>query len=215
MTLEEFDEMLKLLQNPTRRRILDILSREEHYPLQLSRALNSSQQAVSKHLKDMEDKGIVVSKVSKSERGGPPTRRYTVNRKFSLRIDIGPSLFETRMDNIAGKRVKEYSHLEDRLDVGTDDRFLEESRRLIEDIDSEMKELEKKRKYLLSLKERTLDKAFSYIHDNFDNYLQRNVLYYVIRSGRTDPKIIARDLHMREDDVELLINEIKEELDIW
>lgn len=76
MNKEEFDKIMRLLQNPTRRRILEALAQEEHYPLKLSRAIDTSQQAVSKHLETMERSGIVISKVSKSEKGGPPTKTW-------------------------------------------------------------------------------------------------------------------------------------------
>ena len=46
----DFDEALHVLENRTRRKILEMLVREPHYPLQLSKHLDVSQQAVMKHL---------------------------------------------------------------------------------------------------------------------------------------------------------------------
>ena len=53
------DTLLTVLGNPTRRKILEMLAMEKHYPLQLSRELDVSQQAVSKHLKVLEKYGLV------------------------------------------------------------------------------------------------------------------------------------------------------------
>ena len=43
MSLEEINDLFYLLENPTRRRILQLLSRERLYPLQLSREIDVSQ----------------------------------------------------------------------------------------------------------------------------------------------------------------------------
>ena len=51
MSFEDVDELFYLLENPTRRRILQLLSIERLYPLQLSREIDVTQQAVVKHLR--------------------------------------------------------------------------------------------------------------------------------------------------------------------
>ncbi|MGM0510600.1 MAG: ArsR/SmtB family transcription factor [Thermoplasmatota archaeon] len=215
MKKEDFDELMQLLQNPTRRKILEILSREEHYPLQISRNLNTSQQAVSKHLKTMERHGIVISRSSKSERGGPPTKTYSLNSEFSVRIDLGPSLFETEVEKLEGEDVCCYQELEDKISESDEDSFLEDRREVIQEIDSEIQDLERKRIHLLKLKEKALGQAFEHIHKNFEDYWERNLLYYVIKSGETDPEKIARELRVREEEVKELIDKIKERTDIW
>ena len=51
MSFDEVDELFYLLENPTRRRILQLLSVERLYPLQLSKEIDVTQQAVVKHLR--------------------------------------------------------------------------------------------------------------------------------------------------------------------
>ena len=51
MSFDEVDELFYLLENPTRRRILQLLSIERLYPLQLSKEIDVTQQAVVKHLR--------------------------------------------------------------------------------------------------------------------------------------------------------------------
>ena len=53
----ELDALLSVIENPARRRILEALVREPHYPLQLSKELGMTQQAVIKHLKVLERAG--------------------------------------------------------------------------------------------------------------------------------------------------------------
>ncbi|GIS44462.1 MAG: hypothetical protein Ct9H90mP16_15320 [Candidatus Poseidoniales archaeon] len=67
----DFDTALSILENRTRRSILEHLVREAHYPLQLADLLGVSQQAIMKHLKVLEDAGFVVSEKVPSEKGGP------------------------------------------------------------------------------------------------------------------------------------------------
>lgn len=93
------DTLLKLVENPIRRHILTKLAQEEIYPLQLSKELRVSQQAVSKHLKVLEQAGLVESYFEKSS-SGPPRLYYRPVRHFFLSISFGPSLFEAEMHEL-------------------------------------------------------------------------------------------------------------------
>ena len=84
---------LSLLQNKTRREILERLVREPHYPLQLATLIGVSQPAIVKHLKKLESGGLVNKAEVPSERGGPPRTIFSVEEAFSVQIDIGPDLF--------------------------------------------------------------------------------------------------------------------------
>ena len=50
MSIDEVDELFYLLENPTRRRILQLLSVERLYPLQLSREIDVTQPVSYTHL---------------------------------------------------------------------------------------------------------------------------------------------------------------------
>ena len=80
MSFEDVDELFYLLENPTRRRILQLLSVERLYPLkmhkQLSKDMDVTQQAIVKHLKILEEHGIVQSRDEPSNRG--PNRRVYI-----------------------------------------------------------------------------------------------------------------------------------------
>ena len=66
MNTNELDSIFSVLENPIRRKILAKLAKEHHYPLQLSKELNISQQAIMKHLKVLEDNELVQSFEEKS-----------------------------------------------------------------------------------------------------------------------------------------------------
>ena len=57
----DLDVLLSMIKNPTRRKILESLVKMPRYPLQLSKELGISQQAVMKNLSVLEKNGMVVS----------------------------------------------------------------------------------------------------------------------------------------------------------
>src|SRR2546428_3825513 len=111
------DALLSALENPTRRKILERLARESHYPLQLSKELGVSQQAVVKHLRALEVCGLVTSAEEKSDLGGPNRRAYRAKQHLSVQIDMGPSLFHAMMRPLRelSSKVPEYGWGEDAL----------------------------------------------------------------------------------------------------
>ena len=92
--MADLDEALGILQNKARRAILERLVREPHYPLQLAKQIGISQQAVMKHLRLLENVGFVVKMKAASNKGGPPKNIYSVQQAISIRIDLGPDLFQ-------------------------------------------------------------------------------------------------------------------------
>ena len=57
--MADIDYALRLLQNKVRRQILERLVREPHYPMQLAELIGVSQQAIKKHLKELEQGDFV------------------------------------------------------------------------------------------------------------------------------------------------------------
>jgi len=95
MNHHDIDEIFTLLENRTRRRILRLLSMETHYPLQIARELGISQQGVGKHLKVLEEHGLIRSREEPSQLGGPPRKSYLPTERISIRVDLGPGYFRT------------------------------------------------------------------------------------------------------------------------
>ncbi|MGQ9583108.1 MAG: ArsR/SmtB family transcription factor [Thermoplasmatota archaeon] len=91
------DELLAVLGNPLRREILARLTQETHYPLQLSRELKVSQQAIMKHLSVLKRYRLVRCAERRSTTLGPPRKCYISTGSFSIRIDFGPNAFEARL----------------------------------------------------------------------------------------------------------------------
>jgi len=99
------DVILSVLENPTRRRILRKLAHENNYPLQLSKELKVSQQAVMKHLKILEECDFVVSYEEPSKKGGPPRRIFSPMKRYCIRIDIGPNTYSEEIQSYKNYNV--------------------------------------------------------------------------------------------------------------
>ena len=155
MSSTDIDELFHLLENPTRRRILQLLSREQLYTLQLSREIDVSQQAVVKHLRILEEHGFVASRDAPSDRG-PNRRVYRSARSGSLHIDVGPSTFREQ-----AALISDSSHLSDEqrrvLAAISEARSMEPTARMDllarvgEDLRHSLREHEQERQQLLAL----------------------------------------------------------------
>ncbi len=138
--MNDIDQLLSLVENPTRRRILESLVREPSYPLRLSKELGISQQAVMKNLTLMERNGLICSSRVDSNMG--PTRIvYAPNSEFTLVIEMGSGRFTTRV-TAPLREAAENPEIDTAL-----------IRERIEEIDRSMEYLEKKRSALMEERE--------------------------------------------------------------
>ena len=80
----DVDLALSILQNKVRRQILERLVREPHYPMQLADLIGVSQQAIMKHLKELE-RGDFVAKMKVPSDKGNQARKPFPSDKFSFK----------------------------------------------------------------------------------------------------------------------------------
>ena len=211
------DGLLRVLENPTRRRILERLARESHYPLQLSKELGVSQQAVVKHLKALEETGLVTSREEKSDLGGPNRRAYRATERFSLQIDVGPRLFHAEMRPMAQvpSKVGEYAWAEDALRRAKGEDAPRDRVRLlgetIRKLNREIRALEERRQYLLRLKDTAMGEAQGSVGEVLASYQERQVLYFFLEEGAPTLDRIAEALDLREKVVADLLRRIERE----
>ena len=135
--MTDIDELLSIIENPTRRRILEYITREPSYPLQLSKELGISQQAVMKNLALMEQMGMLASYPEESSMG--PTRTvYVPKQHFTLMIDLHDNMFTARLissdDECAETVVKD----------------TEEALERLKELDCKIEDLDKERAALLN-----------------------------------------------------------------
>jgi len=178
----ELDELLSIVENPTRRRILEYLTREPSYPLQLSKELGISQQAVMKNLSLMEQNGMVMSYPEASSMG--PTRTvYAPNTQFTIVIDMHDNMFSARIVS-SGNIQSDEAHIEG----------MEEAMERIKRIDSRIQELDDERSDLLSERNAVMSWFNQTIH-SIEDPEKRKELY-----GKLD--------NLTEDDKRTLTKEV-------
>jgi predicted transcriptional regulator len=205
------DELLYALENPTRRKILEKLATETHYPLQLSKELNVSQQAIMKHLKVLEKHKLVESFEEKSDMGGPPRKSYIPTKSYSIKIDIGPNTFNVEMDSFDEADLdKSLKKLEKQFNsisnISNEKDKLQNLTKFLNDVNEELIELDKRRNQLLFLRQLAHRNANQLIMELSSNYLERRVLYCVVKSRDNSLATISETLDMREKVVQQLIS---------
>ncbi len=200
----DLDILLSMVENPTRRKILESLVKEPHYPLQLSKELGISQQAVMKNLNMLEKNGMVVSyQVSSSM--GPMRTVYEPNSEFTLVIDMRNGMFSARM--IEPSKEEE--------EVDFDDvkmESLKKTRQTISEIDDKIEELNRERSKLIREREKVMASAMSNLNDTDCGYAHRNLMYEILNEPDRSMEQLSEDLNARPEVVKDLINDIENAL---
>ena len=206
--MDELDILLSVIENPTRRRILEALVREPHYPLQLSRELGMSQQIIMKHLKVLEDHRMVRSYPEESDQGGPMRKRYVPISGFTIMVDVGSGMFcveSTRREmEEAPDHQRGRSEGEDGLQDLTE--RVMGLRSELSVLDAKMDELRKKREEFIDQKQRLLDEAVHLVESSPLDYGQRHVVFEYIQHPDIEPSELAGYLGLRDDVVREILS---------
>ena len=188
--MTDVDKALYLIQNTVRREILERLAREPHYPMQLADLIGVSQPAIVKHLKDLEDGGMVSKSKVPSNKGGPPRTIYSVDQAFSIQVDIGPDLFrceQRKLPSIGPVR------LSSQLPEAT--RPIAESlggRRKISvaeglahmrSLAATLEALDAQRDALISLHQHIRQRVSSGVEADFDSYDERSIIQRMVEAN--------------------------------
>lgn len=211
------DDFLRILENPLRRRILAKIAKESHYPLQLSRELRVSQQAIAKHLDILERFGLVKCEREPSTLGGPERKTYCNIRRMSLTIDIGPSLFSTDFRSLSGDRAvsNEYKKFRERIETALKEdnprMRLKRVSKVAREMDKIIEELEEKRASLLRMKDAALGIAYSAVEKLSEDYNERRVLYHLINEKDMRVDALSESLDLREESLRKILDKLREE----
>jgi len=205
--VQEIDDLLMLLENPTRRRILWRLAVEPHYPLQLSKELKLSVQAVMKHLDLLEKHGVVRCTRTES-RIGPARKCYVAARSISLRLDMTPNLFEARI----GEPLPEREGKEKRRspDTGGNPEDLLRLRESLSEINRQISMVDRQMLDLIRDKEEHLWRANQIMQSLFNDYVEREVLHYILAHEDFSLSDVSRSLGLREESVRNVLRRLRE-----
>ena len=200
----DLDILLSMVENPTRRKILESLVREPHYPLQLSKELGISQQAVMKNLNMLEKNGMVMSyQVSSSI--GPMRTVYEPSSEFTLVIDMRNGMFSARMIEPSAEDEEGFENVKMES--------LKKTRQSISEIDEKIEELNRERSKLIREREKIIGSAVSDLNGTGCGYAHRNLMYEILNEPDRSMEQLSEDLNVRPDVVKDLINDIENALD--
>lgn len=212
---KELETVMSVLDNPVKRKIIQKLSEEPAYALQLAKELKLGQQNVNKHLKNMELGGIVES-VEEESPAGPKRKKYSIKKFYSLRIDFGPNLYieslkcfdnpEEWIEDKANlkeleERLKKISSINERSEK------LNALNVLICDIENEIDLLEKERSKLLYIRNLAMREAYLSMMNM--SMQERRVMYRILSQRKVSCEIISEQLDMRESTVKEVIKGLK------
>jgi ArsR family transcriptional regulator len=83
---------------------------------QLAKEIRTGQQAILRHVKILEDTGLIESYSEKSDLGAPDRKYYRVNSSFNLSISVSNDNFTIRNEDIEELRYKEADNLYKKFD---------------------------------------------------------------------------------------------------
>lgn len=192
----DIDVILNMVSNPTRRRILESLTRGPSYPLQLSKEIGVSQQAIMKNLDLLERNGMVISH-QVSSTIGPMRAVYEPTTEFTVVIDMRRSLFSAD--------VTEETEEEETTDPIID--TIDELRSEISRLDKEVEELERQRSALIRRRQNMISWAMSQLNDEGYTPLHRELMYQMLNNPDVPEEDIVRMMSKRKG-IEQSLNEI-------
>jgi predicted transcriptional regulator len=217
----DVDLALSILQNKVRRQILERLVREPHYPMQLADLIGVSQQAIMKHLKELERGDFVAKMKVPSEKGGPPRTIYSVQKSISLRIDLGPDLFHCEQRKLpaggpmrlsktlpeSSLKVAETVSGRKKISVGEGVSHLAELNNILEEMDAQ-------RDAIISLHQHIRNRISVAVDADFDIYEQRAMIHSIIEAPtqRIDFTALSKELQLGQKQMNELMDEVSSRL---
>ncbi|PVX26149.1 MAG: hypothetical protein CW691_02335 [Candidatus Bathyarchaeum sp.] len=201
----DLDLILMILENPTRRDIIKRLSEEPNYPLQLAKDLGLGQQLVAKHLRVMENAGMVASSVESSPYG-PKRRIYTLNKNMSVTLDVSTHFFKAKVvffdveperEEISDSSASFMDKMDETLEHPKHPERITPFTTIISDIDKKLEALENERAILLYIRNFAMKEA-SRILEVFKNSDTRRIIRYALDEHDISVKSISESLNLRE-----------------
>jgi ArsR family transcriptional regulator len=186
------DLILDILGNSTRRRILFLLSKEPLYFNQLSKIIGIGQQSILRHMKILEDSGLIETYTQESNLGAPDRKYYRLASTFSMNMVFSKDGFSIRNNEIKELRYKEFEKLYKEYEKSIAEYhnkknknfhkiglLLDLFKNTLIDIEKEISEHESKINDLQSLRQMILRDIHKIGKDNFE-FLERQIIYSFI-----------------------------------
>lgn len=212
---KNFEEVVDVIGNPVRRRIIQKLSEAPDYTLRLSNELNIHQQLASKHLKVIKNAQLVDVVRQPSHRGADK-KVFSLNKFYSLQIDFSPNLYNQRLisfnnpqlwlnaDNYMDRLEDEVTELREE-ECGID--TINPLAQIVQNIDDELESLEKRRARLLYIRNLAMNASVQALEEL--DRKKRQIIHYVINQGSASIVEISRHMQLREQTIKDLVDDLE------
>lgn len=212
----EINLMLKVIENPVRRKIIKRLSQEPSYPLELSKEIGEAQQLVASHLSLLEKAGIVGSNVEASP-FGPNRRSYYLKQSGYLSLSFGPNLFYTQLldfktlpPQLSGAAADFMNRITSIEKSGVESK-LEPFSSLLKDVDAKLSELDNEKAVLLFIRNLAMKHVTQELQKE-KSHDERRVLHYILDERTTDIESISKALNLQESIVRVMLKKLKQDI---
>jgi ArsR family transcriptional regulator len=208
-SIHDDDMILDIIGNNTRRRILATLAREPMYFNQLAKEIAIGQQAILRHMKTLEDIGLIESYGEKSNLGAPDRKYYRLSSSFSLTICLSEDAF-----SIENRKIEQYRHKEsdkfykeyDLLAQDNDGKTLNQLQNNLIRIEKEISNLDSRLNDLRALKQLIVNRLHKIAKDNFEEELERRILHTIIGESPKSVSELANRLNEKPSRIKITLN---------
>jgi ArsR family transcriptional regulator len=209
------DMILDIIGNNTRRRILATLAREPMYFNQLAKEIAIGQQAILRHMKTLEDIGLIESYGERSSLGAPDRKYYRLSSSFSLTICLSEDAF-----SIENRKIEQYRHKEsdkfykeyELLAQDNDGKTLNQLQNNLIRIEKEISNLDSRLNDLRALKQLIVNRLHKIAKDNFEEELERRILHTIIGESPKSISELASKLNEKPSRIRNAINEMNKKI---
>jgi predicted transcriptional regulator len=217
ITKGNFDSVVDVLGNPIRRRIIRKLTEGPDYTLRLSNELNIAQQLAAKHLRVISNAELVDIFREKSTKGAEK-KMFTLNKFYSLQIDFSPNLYNERLISFNNPQRWIYEdnymeRLEDKVqdisEESTGQDKLNPLGQIVNAIDNELDNIEKRRARLLYIRNLAMNASVSAMEDM--DRRKRQMIHSIIDRGPSSIESLSKHLQVREEIIKTLVQELEKE----
>jgi len=214
-SIHDDDMILDIIGNNTRRRILATLAREPMYFNQLAKEIAIGQQAILRHMKTLEDIGLIESYGEKSNLGAPDRKYYRLSSSFSLTICLSEDAF-----SIENRKIEQYRHKEsdkfykeyDLLAQDNDGKTLNQLQNNLIRIEKEISNLDSRLNDLRALKQLIVNRLHKIAKDNFEEELERRILHTIIGESPKSVSELANRLNEKPSRIRNILNEMNKKI---
>lgn len=207
------EELLEVLGNPTRLKILKLLAEGPKYLLELSRELDLSEPAILKHLAILERSGLV-SSFKRDSSIGPPRKYYYLKAGFTVDVGFTDGIFDVSIMSLEGSICEEVNGVREEFErvkrIEDCVEAVERVAMLSDLIDKELLRLRRMEASLLALKREIYRHLEELLDTLCETYLEKKVAEWIILSRNRELLGEAKSsLNIPDSEFKLIVEKLR------